>query len=336
MTAQIAVGYDPEIQPLWDELSAQAPRPAPGAPLELTTVRAGASRFSLDPAEIDARPDVERWDVTITGSLGGRSITLTVIRPTVRTGKAPAIYHMHGGGLIAADRYALISGVRTLDEIVDLGVVFVTVEYNRAPENPAPGLAEDCYSGLLWLVDNADELGIDLDLVFVAGRSAGACLSALVAIMARDLGGPRIAGQVLEAPMFDDSSASPNPMGDTGPWNRERNIFAWRCALGANPDFSTLRYAVPARETNLRDLPAAYISVGSAELFRDEAIEYANRLWAQGADAELHVWPGGYHGHELNFPDTALAQAVFAARRIWMRRMISRNSSRQIEESRAQ
>ena len=44
--------------------------------------------------------------------------------------------------------------------------------------------------------------------------------------------------------------------------------------------------------------------------------------WADGGDAELHVWPGGYHAFEVFAPQSRLAQEMTAARDNWIRRIL--------------
>ena len=46
-------------------------------------------------------------------------------------------------------------------------------------------------------------------------------------------------------------------------------------------------------------LPPAFINVGTADLFRDEDIAYAQRLMQAGVPVELHVYPGAYHAFEV-------------------------------------
>ena len=75
-------------------------------------------------------------------------------------------------------------------------------------------------------------------------------------------------------------------------------------------------------EPDLSGLPPAYLDVGSAETFRDEVVTYASRLWQAGEVAELHVWPGGFHGFEGFAPQTALARTAVAARLNWLRRLL--------------
>ena len=80
------------------------------------------------------------------------------------------------------------------------------------------------------------------------------------------------------------------------PWmNRDKITTTWRHYLGAAP---ATPYAAPARASNLSGLPAAYISTAEFDPLRDEGIGYALRLLEAGVPAELHQWPGTFHGSQ--------------------------------------
>lgn len=70
-------------------------------------------------------------------------------------------------------------------------------------------------------------------------------------------------------------------------------------------------------------LPSTFIDVGSAEVFRDEAVAYAGQIWADGGVAELHVWPGGFHGFDLMAPHAQIAQTAMQTRTGWVARHFS-------------
>jgi acetyl esterase/lipase len=158
------------------------------------------------------------------------------------------------------------------------------------------------------------------------GVSAGGGLSAAVALLARDRGGPALAGQLLVCPMLDDRNDSPSSrqMAGLGVWDRVANDVGWTALLGearGGPDVSP--YAAPARATDLSGLPPAFIDVGSAETFRDEDVAYASRIWQAGGSAELHVWPGGSHGFAGMVPGAAISRAAVAAQRNWLARLLA-------------
>jgi acetyl esterase/lipase len=260
---------------------------------------------------------------TVPGPEGDPDVSLLICRPTGATTAVPAIYHIHGGGMVLGDNR---SGVlEMLEWAEELGLAVVSVEYRLAPETPHPGPVEDCYAGLVWTVQHADELGIDPARVVVAGASAGGGLAAAVALLCRDRGMPTLFGQVLIYPMLDDrnDTHSAHQMAGLGVWDRVANETGWTALLGdacGGPDVSP--YAAPARATDLGNLPPAFIDVASAETFRDEDVDYATRIWRAGGLAELHVWPGGFHGFDGLAPQAAISQAARAARVAWLRRLL--------------
>ena len=132
--------------------------------------------------------------------------------------------------------------------------------------------------------------------------------------------------QLLMSPMLDDRDAtvSARQYSGTGSWSRESNDTGWNALLGERRKTDAVSiYAAPARATDLSGLPPAFIDVGSAEVFRDEDVAFASRLWASGVQAELHVWAGGFHIFDGAAPAAALSRAALAARDAWVRRTLS-------------
>ncbi|CAF4187462.1 unnamed protein product, partial [Rotaria magnacalcarata] len=76
------------------------------------------------------------------------------------------------------------------------------------------------------------------------------------------------------------------------------------------------------------NLPPAFIDVSSTEIFRDEDIDYAQRIWQTGGVAELHVWPGGFHAFTVIEPNSKLSQHAIAASANWYRRLLAFTSSK--------
>ena len=112
----------------------------------------------------------------VPGPDGDPDISLVICRPKDATSATPAIYHTHGGGMIVGDsRFGLPEMLRLAEP---LGMAVVSVEYRLAPETPHPGPVEDCYAGLTWMVDHADELNIDPQRIVIGGASAGGGLAA--------------------------------------------------------------------------------------------------------------------------------------------------------------
>jgi acetyl esterase/lipase len=260
----------------------------------------------------------------VPGPTGAPDVAVTICRPAALPSARPAIYRVHGGGMIMGDARTALP--RYLDWAEQLGTVVVAVHYRLAPETPHPGPVEDCLAGYSWLVENADQLGVDPRRIVLAGESAGAGLAAALALLVRDRGGQAPAGQLLMAPMLDDRNDGPSvvQMAGIDVWDRARNEFGWTALLGearGGPDVPP--YAAPARATDLSGLPPTFLDVGSAETFRSEVVDYASRIWLAGGRAELHVWPGGFHGYDGVAPGAAISRQAGAARLDWLRRLLA-------------
>jgi acetyl esterase/lipase len=310
--------FDPELEAVLTALADQIP--ATLTPEMIPHMRQASPSSVTDEALADM--GLTRQDVTVPGHLGD-DIVVSVVKSREHRGLGPGIYHTHGGGMVSGDRFSALAQV--LPWVIEHDAVLVTVEYRLAPEFPDPYPVEDCYAGLLWTAEHAAGLGIDTDRLIIAGQSAGGGLAAGVALMARDRRGPALAGQVLIYPMLDDRNrtVSSAQMEGVGVWDRDSNVMGWTALLGERCGTDRVSvYAAPARATDLGGLPPAFIDCGSAEVFRDEDVAYATALWQAGVQAELHVWPGGFHGFDLTAPHTALAHAMTSARNAWVARLL--------------
>ncbi len=239
---------------------------------------------------------VERTDHVVEGD---PNVVIRVHRPKGMTGLLPCVYSIHGGGYVL--------GSYEMDDPVfdrwcpELGCVGVSVEYRLAPETSFPGPLEDCYAGLRFTAEHADELGVDARRIGIMGTSAGGGLAAALALMARDRGEVPVQFQILDSPMLDDRQSTASSRRDGMIiWSRSSNTFGWKAYLGDLYGAAELSpYAAAARATDLSGLPPAFIIVGGADGFRDEDIVYALRLGEAGVPTELHVLPGAPHGVQL-------------------------------------
>lgn len=311
-----------------EELAAVLPGLAVAAPPTITAemipgMRRVSARLGLSDEAIRRGGAIDLERRTIPGAPGGPGMEVLICRPAVPFRHPFGVYHLHGGGMFMGDARTGLSLV--LDWVQQLGATVVSPEYRLAPEHPHPAPSDDCYAGLLWVAEQAGELGFDAGRLVVAGASAGGGLAAAMALMARDRDGPGIAGQVLMCPMLDDRSEtiSSHQVQGEGVWDRHTNVTAWDALLGAGRGTSDVSSsAAPARAATLADLPPALLDVGSVDVLRDETVTFASRIWAEGGSAELHVWPGGFHGFDLFAPRTTLARVAHEARVNWLRRLL--------------
>ena len=259
--------------------------------------------------KLPADPAVTVYDSLIPGRSSGDKIRLRIYKPVAMPDKAPGIYWIHGGGfLFGAPEQDEAQSIRWAKEI---GAVVVAVDYRLAPEHPYPAPLDDCYAGLAWFAQEAESLGVDKNRLAVAGASAGGGLTAALALMARDLGGPALAFQMPLYPMIDDRFLTPASRENFGDkvWNNTDNLFAWRAYLGdVAGTGQAVAYMAPARAIDLSGLPPAYSCVGTLDPFRDDAVTYMSRLAQAGVPVEFHLYPGAYHAFEVLAPDTDYAK----------------------------
>lgn len=316
------VPYDPALEPGLAAFLDLVER----IPLRADTILANRAHFATIIPPIETQVDgraVTAEHAVIPGPAGAPDLEVTIVRPQHQAPDAPGVLSIHGGGQVLGTRFF------GTGELIDLaeryGAVGVAVEYRLSPEHPGTAAGEDCYAALVWFAANAAGLGVDASRIIVSGASAGGGLSAAVALMARDRGNPLLAGQLLNCPMLDDrnETVSSRQYDGIGAWDRNNNDTAWDAILGSDRFTDAVSpYSAPARATDLSGLPPAYIEVGAAEVFRDESIHYASRIWAAGGEAELHVWSGAYHGFSGFSPDAIVSRAAVDARDSWLRRTL--------------
>lgn len=271
--------------------------------LDFADLPAHRERAALLPVP-ETIPGVTFEDRTLPRS----SLRVRIFAPDNRTRMLPAMLWIHGGGMVSG---RVEGDNRRLSEYAAAaGLVCVSVDYRLAPEHPYPAPLDDCYAALVWLAENAAELGVDASRLAIGGASAGGGLTAATTLLARDREGPALQFQLLASPMLDHRNAtrSIQEAENLPTWNRRCNRGGWEAYLGPLADSDAVPgYASPARAQDLAGLPPAFIDVGSADGFRDEVFDYAQRLMHAGVPVELHLYAGAFHGFEAFAPDSRIA-----------------------------
>lgn len=283
---------DPELQVMAD---------APFIP-ELTDENVSKARENMISQASDlVDPEsfgVQRTEIFAPQS-DGPDVRCLLYQPKADADNSRAGYlHIHGGGyLFGAPEGSDLSNLLIASK---LGVVVLSVDYRLAPEHPIPAPLDDCYAGLAYLHEHAEELGVDRNRIGIGGESAGGGLAAALAIKARDAGEYAVCFQALTYPMLDDRTGSEQNPGDplVGEfvWTRQLNQYGWSRYLG-NAERTAPQ--VPARLDSYTGLPPTWMFTATMDLFRDENIDYARRLMEAGVSCDLVVYPGACHGFQF-------------------------------------
>ena len=277
----------PQAKPFLDELNAAGGIDVWSLPPEAMRANFGTL---LAQREVETVEKIENR--TIPGPAG--EIAVRIYTPA-GDGPLPVLVYFHGGGFVICDLDSHDSICRALAN--GAGSVVISVDYRLAPESPFPAAPEDCYAATCWAAEQPASAGFDASRLAVGGDSAGGNLSAVVALMARDRSGPRIAHQLLIYPVtdcaFDTASYEENAEGYL--LSREMMRWFWKHYL-ENPDDAANPVASPLRAENLEGLPAATVITAEFDPLRDEGEAFAVKLRAAGVPVEQTRYDGMFHG----------------------------------------
>ncbi|HEV7293344.1 MAG TPA: alpha/beta hydrolase [Devosia sp.] len=104
---------------------------------------------------------------------------LDIYAPEQRGDAAPVVFFIYGGGWSRGERSDYQFAGRAL---ASRGFVTVIADYRLVPEVTYPGFLEDSAKALRWVQDNIATYGGDPNRLFLAGHSAGAYNSVMLAL----------------------------------------------------------------------------------------------------------------------------------------------------------
>ncbi|MGH7822573.1 MAG: alpha/beta hydrolase, partial [Candidatus Binatia bacterium] len=169
--------------------------------------------------------------------------------------------------------------------------------------------------------------------VAVCGWSAGGNIAAVVCQMARDAGGPRIAGQVLVNPVTDADFTRASYVANADGYILTASIMRWFWDHYADPADRLSPKASPLRARNLSGLPPALIVTAEFDPLRDEGAAYAAALAAAGVEAQHLSCRGQMH---MSVPAVGLILSAANAREdigVALRQLFQASAGRRDESS---
>jgi acetyl esterase/lipase len=286
------MALDPQVQAVI-ELVARSGRPAYHT---LSPKDARQLFLETRPASTPTPPEIGSVRNLVAETPQG-AIPLRMYRPAgvPESTRLPAYVYFHGGGWVIGDLETHDVLCRQLTAASAASVV--SVDYRLAPEHKFPAAADDAWAATRWIVAHAAELGLDAGRLAVGGDSAGGNLAAVVALMARDAGGPAIRQQVLIYPVTDVMRETGSYADFAEGYMLTRDSMRWFIAhyLRSRDDARDWRVS-PLRVPSLAGLPPALIVTAGFDPLRDEGEMYAGRLRDAGVMVDYVCYGGMVHG----------------------------------------
>lgn len=226
--------------------------------------------------------DIEDFTIPV-GPEGQTNIR--IIRPKNNESKLPVIMYFHGGGWILGDKNIYDRLVREISNGAQVAVVFL--DYNRSPERQYPIAIEEAYAATKYISEKGNSFNLNSSKLAVMGDSVGGNMATVVALLAKERGGPKIDYQVLFYPVTDANfeTESYNEFAN-GYWlSKSAMKWFWNAYL---PDENQRKqYTVSPLQASvdkLRNLPSALIITNECDVLRDEGEAYAHKLIEAGVD----------------------------------------------------
>lgn len=219
---------------------------------------------------------VEVEERTIPGS--DDSLPVRIYRPPYEATLPGCVYY-HGGGFVLGDLDSYDSLCRFL--AVHAACVVVSVDYRRAPEHPFPAALEDGDRSFRWVHEHADELNINPTRLAVAGDSAGATISTVIAQQSIVGDTPRPDYQLLLYPITDYPGNYPSREQFADGFFLTRSMMEWFSDLylqDEDVDPENDPRLSPLRFEHLEEMPPAMVATAGFDPLRDEGEAYAKVL----------------------------------------------------------
>lgn len=261
---------------------------------------------TMPPADIESR----------TISIGSeKNLTIYIVRPAGNKDVLPAVMYFHGGGWVVGD---FSTHERTAREIAcgaQAAVVFP--EYSRAPEARFPVANEEAWAATKWVAENGRAFQIDPARIVVAGDSAGGNMAAMVSIMAKERGGPKLRGQILINPSTGGRPDLPSKrlFGQDYYLTQNTSNWFWSHYVGdASKEVQLSACPMQADHEQLTGLPPALVLTAECDPLRDEGEAYARKLMEAGIRVGATRCLGALHGFTVGnaFAQSAAARMALA------------------------
>ncbi|KAI9122374.1 hypothetical protein K1719_007063 [Acacia pycnantha] len=272
------------------------------------------------------------------------NLYLRFFKPKSSSGKLPLIMFIHGGGFCFGSRAWPHLHNCCVRMASALQAVIVAPDYRLAPEHRLPAAVDDAVEAVRWVqrqalskdvVDGGGDAwlngGVDFDRMFVVGDSSGGNIAHHLAVRlgsgSREMDPVRVRGYVLLAPFFGGEVRTKSEE------SAQEKVLSldlldrfWRLSVpvGENRDYPMANpFGPESPKLEQVKLDPIMVIVGSNELLKDRAQDYATRLKELGKKIEYIEFEGREHGFFTQDPYSQVAGEVTQI----LKRFLLENSS---------
>lgn len=278
------MAIDPQAQVVLDLLAAVGFTFGGSDPAALREgMAAGNTPSPIELAEITDR--------TIPGPAG--EIPVRIYRPSTEPG-LPVVVFFHGGGWVVGDLESHDHGARAI--AAKAVCVVVAVDYRLAPEHKFPAAVDDCWAATEWVATHAEELGVDVTRLAVAGDSAGGNLAAVVTNLARDVDHVEVIHQALIYPVTDATCDRPSMTENAEGYMLTADGMTWFHGHYSNSSDDLVDPRYSPLFDDLADAASAIVITAGYDPLRDQGIAYAEALGAAGVEVDHINYDTMFHG----------------------------------------
>ena len=211
---------------------------------------------------------------------------------------SPIFFDVHGGGFVAGlpeddDRFC--DKVRN-----ELDITVISIDYRLAPEYKCPTDKNDVYDVIKYLNLHSDEFGVDPSNMAIGGHSAGANISTVVCMMAKEKKEFSFKCQILDYPPLDLSTPATEKFYIEGAIPPEIALIfdeCYRKEENAKKPYCSPIFAI---EEELKNLPPAVVITCEIDSLRNEGEYYAQKLVKSGVETNAKRFYGVRHGFTIS------------------------------------
>jgi acetyl esterase/lipase len=270
-----------------------------GKPME--TMTPAEARKVLVDAQASVRLTLPACDIEAkTIAQDGLKVNLTIVRPAGSKGILPGFIFVHGGGWVLGDFPTHERFVRDL--VADSGFTAIFVNYTPSPEAHYPTAINEIHAAASWVAEHGADIRVDGKRLAIVGNSVGGNMTAAVALMAKDKGGPKLKCQIMLWPVTDANFETESYHEYANGYFLSRAMMMWFWDAYAPDEAQRCEiYAAPLQATleHLKGLPPALIQVAGNDVLRDEGVAYARKLDLAGVDVTSVRYENLIHDYGL-------------------------------------